>query len=68
MRFLVFGARAVAQGGDEVGGRRNDHRDLDRNGRLGSEPDQATLDIGVQTQADESVGAIADNAVTTDDG
>lgn len=35
---------------------------------VGSEPDQATLDIGVQTQADESVGAIADNAVTTDDG
>ena len=63
--LLAFGARAMAQGGDEVGGRRT--ITVTSSATVGSEPDQATLDIGVQTQADESADALADNAATTDD-
>lgn len=63
--LLAFGARAMAQGGDEVGGRRT--ITVTSTATVGSEPDQATLDIGVQTQADESADALADNAATTDD-
>jgi uncharacterized protein YggE len=63
--LLAFGARAMAQGGDEVGGRRT--ITVTSTATVGSEPDQATLDIGVQTQADESADALADNATTTDE-
>ena len=63
--LLAFGARAMAQGGDEVGGRRT--ITVTSTATVGSEPDQATLRIGVESQADESAVALADNGATTDD-
>lgn len=59
------GARAMAQGEEEVGGRRT--ITVTSTATVGSEPDQATLSVGVEAQADESAGALADNATVTDD-
>ena len=62
--LLAFGARAMAQSGDEVGGRRT--ITVTSTATVGSEPDQATLRLGVETQAEDSADALADNGSVTD--
>ena len=62
---LAFGARAMAQGEGEVGGRRT--ITVTSTATVGSEPDQATLSVGVESQADDSAAALADNGSVTDD-
>lgn len=62
---LAIGARAMAQDSTGDGERRT--ITVTSSATVGSEPDQATLQIGIETQADDSADALADNDRITDD-
>ncbi|MGH2539608.1 MAG: SIMPL domain-containing protein [Actinomycetota bacterium] len=62
--MLAIGARAMAQDGDTQGSRRT--ITVTSTATVGSEPDQATLRLGVGTQAEDSADALANNGSVTD--
>jgi uncharacterized protein YggE len=62
---LAAGARAMAQGGSEEGDRRT--ITVSSTATVGSEPDQATLRLGIESEADDSSAALADNGAITDE-
>jgi hypothetical protein len=62
---LAAGARAMAQGGGEDGDRRT--ITVSSTATVGSEPDQATLRLGIESEADDSTTALADNGAITDE-
>jgi len=62
---LAVGARAMAQGDGGDGDRRT--VTVTSTATVGSEPDQASLRLGIETTADDSAAALAENGAITDD-
>lgn len=65
MVVLAVGARAMAQDSGGDGAPRT--ITVTSTATVGSEPDQATLQLGVETEADESADALGQNAKVTND-
>ena len=62
---LAVGARAMAQDGEGESERRT--ITVTSTASVGTAPDQATLQLGIETQAEDSTDALADNARVSDD-
>ncbi len=62
---LAIGARAMAQDASGDGDRRA--ITVTSTATVGSEPDQATLQLGIETEAEDSADALAQNGKVTDD-
>ncbi len=62
---LAVGARAMAQDDGGDGERRT--VTVTSTATVGSEPDEASLRLGIETMADDSAAALADNGAITDD-
>jgi uncharacterized protein len=62
---LAIGARAMAQDSGGDGGRRT--ITVTSTATVGSQPDRATLQLGIETEADESADALGRNGKVTDD-
>ena len=62
---LAIGARAMAQDSSGDGDRRT--ISVTSTATVGSEPDQATLQLGIETEAADNADVLADNGRITDD-
>lgn len=62
---LAIGARAMAQDPSSDGDRRT--ITVTSTATVGSEPDQATLQLGIEIEAEDSADALAQNGKVTDD-
>ncbi|MEX1264666.1 MAG: SIMPL domain-containing protein [Actinomycetota bacterium] len=62
---LAIGARAMAQDTSVEGARRT--ITVTSTATVGSQPDQATLQLGIETEAEDSTDALAQNGKVTDD-